>query len=94
MSGAVPLLPLRAFTAWIGKLPFFYLGFKESRIRECVKRDALFRNRAKFDVVSAMWLWFVENHARYCYVMMRVLLLVGVSPRLLSSRLLRVTQAC
>jgi hypothetical protein len=38
------------------------LGFQEPRIRECVMRDALFRNRAEFVLIDTAGLRFVKKN--------------------------------
>jgi hypothetical protein len=55
------------------------LNFQEQRLREGVKRDALFRDRLKV-IGWALYLWFIENHAHDCQVITHALLLISVTP--------------
>ena len=57
--------------------------------RECVKRDALFRDREKPAEIVVC-----KNHVRDCLVIKHALSLFRVTRHVSSSRLLRVTQTC
>jgi hypothetical protein len=60
------------------------LRFKVPLIRECARRDALFRDRV---LMGTVWFWLVRNHARDCHVIAHALSLIRITLHLPSSRL-------